>query len=336
MKEADNNGYLFFCGHRSMIGLHTYAALQRSTYPPNMVLLAPLSRWALFDKQLNPAQKKAGFLPRIQRLFYHWKRLLQFFLIWLKHPVPIRWVADVNAPSWIKWLKTRPENSFLIAAYPQLFGTSVLNVNKEGFFNIHPSLLPLFAGAHPHFWAIRTGAQESGITVHQMTERVDDGPIVAQVAFPIAGLRYQQFYLEFRKHLPKLLELLFQFWDGGARTQVVEPKIPGTRFKNNQPEDARILWKQHSRAEILQIIRTDMAFCYWQGQVVRVWEADCVHLPQPATARPGEVVAIVNAGVLVQCLDGQLLLQSIKRIGFIQAARQWAKSHNLQVQDQFQ
>jgi len=81
MKEAEHSGYLFFCGHRSMIGLHTYAALQRSDQPPRMVLLAKTQRWALFDKRLNPSQKKPTRWQQYRTLFYQWKRLFQFYWI---------------------------------------------------------------------------------------------------------------------------------------------------------------------------------------------------------------------------------------------------------------
>lgn len=52
--------------------------------------------------------------------------------------------------------------------------------------NIHPSLLPLFKGLHPHEQALHAGVKISGCTVHFVTEEMDSGPIVAQAAVPIA------------------------------------------------------------------------------------------------------------------------------------------------------
>ena len=51
--------------------------------------------------------------------------------------------------------------------------------------NIHPSLLPAFAGLHTHQRALEAGCKFAGATVHQVTAELDHGPILAQAVVPV-------------------------------------------------------------------------------------------------------------------------------------------------------
>ena len=51
--------------------------------------------------------------------------------------------------------------------------------------NIHPSLLPAFAGLHTHQRAIDAGCKVAGVTVHQVTAELDYGPILTQAVVPV-------------------------------------------------------------------------------------------------------------------------------------------------------
>lgn len=52
-------------------------------------------------------------------------------------------------------------------------------------FNIHPSLLPAFAGLHTHQRALDAGVAEHGATVHFVTEQLDGGPAIIQARVPV-------------------------------------------------------------------------------------------------------------------------------------------------------
>ena len=68
-----------------------------------------------------------------------------------------------------------------------------MRVLTEGFvkrylgrmINIHPSLLPSFAGLHTHQRALEAGVRVHGCTVHFVTPSLDSGPIIIQAAVPV-------------------------------------------------------------------------------------------------------------------------------------------------------
>lgn len=74
----------------------------------------------------------------------------------------------------------------VLAGYDQIIGPALLAPYAGRLINVHPSLLPAFAGTlHAQEAAIRHGAKVSGCTVHFVTEEVDGGPIIAQAAVPV-------------------------------------------------------------------------------------------------------------------------------------------------------
>lgn len=68
------------------------------------------------------------------------------------------------------------------------FGTVVpriVDAYPGRVLNTHPALLPAFKGWHAVREALDAGVKVSGVTVHVVTEEVDDGPILAQAAVPV-------------------------------------------------------------------------------------------------------------------------------------------------------
>ncbi len=51
--------------------------------------------------------------------------------------------------------------------------------------NIHPSLLPKYPGLDTHARALAAGDAEAGCTVHVVTEKLDDGPVLGQARVPV-------------------------------------------------------------------------------------------------------------------------------------------------------
>lgn len=69
----------------------------------------------------------------------------------------------------------------MLAWWPALVRSPLLELPRHGFVNTHPSLLPHNRGKHYNFWAIVERAP-FGVSLHLITAGVDDGDIVAQRA----------------------------------------------------------------------------------------------------------------------------------------------------------
>jgi phosphoribosylglycinamide formyltransferase-1 len=64
--------------------------------------------------------------------------------------------------------------------------TSGFVARFEGrMLNIHPSLLPLYPGLHTHQRALEAGDAQAGCTVHEVTQVLDEGPILGQARVPV-------------------------------------------------------------------------------------------------------------------------------------------------------
>ncbi|MDO8317922.1 phosphoribosylglycinamide formyltransferase [Rhodoferax sp.] len=73
----------------------------------------------------------------------------------------------------------------LLAGFMRILTPGFVNRYAGRLVNIHPSLLPAFAGLHTHQRAIDAGCQVAGATVHRVTPELDHGPILAQAVVPV-------------------------------------------------------------------------------------------------------------------------------------------------------
>lgn len=72
------------------------------------------------------------------------------------------------------------------AGFMRILGAEFLEVFGDRTINTHPSLLPMFPGAHAVRDALAAGARMTGCTVHKVDAGVDTGPVVAQRMVPVS------------------------------------------------------------------------------------------------------------------------------------------------------
>ncbi len=82
-------------------------------------------------------------------------------------------------------IDARQPTLVLLAGFMRILTPEFVRHYEGRLINIHPSLLPAFAGLHTHRRALEAGCKVAGATVHQVTAELDHGPILAQAAVPV-------------------------------------------------------------------------------------------------------------------------------------------------------
>jgi phosphoribosylglycinamide formyltransferase 1 len=97
-----------------------------------------------------------------------------------------RFIGDGYLPE----LQERNIDFIVLAGFLWKIPSTLVNAYPRAIINIHPALLPLFGGkgmygAAVHNAVIRSGASESGITIHWVDEQYDHGDTILQVKCPV-------------------------------------------------------------------------------------------------------------------------------------------------------
>ncbi|MEN9989297.1 MAG: hypothetical protein RL508_276 [Actinomycetota bacterium] len=74
----------------------------------------------------------------------------------------------------------------VLAGFMRILPASFVSAVSPNLINTHPSLLPLFPGAHAVHDAMVAGAKQTGVTIHIVDEGVDTGPHLAQATVDIS------------------------------------------------------------------------------------------------------------------------------------------------------
>jgi methionyl-tRNA formyltransferase len=173
----------------------------------------------------------------------------------------------------------------------------VLAVPKLGVLNVHPSALPRYRGPSPVLWAIRSGDPYLGVTVHRMTERIDAGPVLAQVDdLPLPDRVTSQDVWELIK--AALPELINQALDRAVRGDPGSPQDEDqATYAGFPPPDWYTVTWQGSRHSLHNQVRLLRYMCRGETAVLEL-EGDTLRVQGTSLTNDG--------GLRIDCEDGPL------------------------------
>ncbi len=92
----------------------------------------------------------------------------------------------------VELLKPYKPDLIVLAGFMRIL-TPIFVDSFELIINIHPSLLPLFKGAKAIERSFQSDMKAAGVTVHQVSNELDSGRILAQECFNSSGLTWEEF-----------------------------------------------------------------------------------------------------------------------------------------------
>lgn len=210
--------------------------------------------------------------------------------------------------------EARPQ-VLVVAAYGMILPQAVLDIPERGAINIHASLLPRWRGAAPIQRALLAGDAQTGISIMQMDAGLDTGALLEQRAVPIgpeddAGTLHDKLAALGADMMVQTLDRL----ETGALTPRPQPRDGVTYAAKLSKADSVLAWSKPA-PELERAVRafrpTPGASTLLDGQPLKIWAAHAVAQAAP----PGVAARADEAGILVGCGEGSLLILELQRAG---------------------
>ena len=223
----------------------------------------------------------------------------------------------------------------VVVAYGKILPRAVLDAVPRGCINVHGSLLPKYRGAAPVQWAVIDGERETGVSIMQLDEGMDTGPVYLEHKTPIDP---DETSGELMHRLAPigadaLIEALALIGEGRA-VAVPQDHARATHARMLTKADGAIDFAQPVAAVASRIRGVDP----WPGaqavlreQTVKLFRA---HATAGTDAAPGTVVAVDKDGAHVAGQGGVVTIREIQLPGRKRmAAQQLANGRMLAVGD---
>jgi methionyl-tRNA formyltransferase len=197
----------------------------------------------------------------------------------------------------------------VVVAYGHILTREVIALPLLGTWNIHASLLPLLRGAAPIQAAIRDGHTETGVSIMQMVEALDAGPVLLQRAVPIDDTEtYGELQLRLSELGAEALIEALALHEAGALVAQPQDDARATYAGKITREGAVIEWDQPAAVVAREIRGYDPKPGAWtrlRGVETRLFGARVV---PGRSGPPGEVLEIGRTGMVVGTGEGAVLV----------------------------
>lgn len=184
-------------------------------------------------------------------------------------------------------------------------------------YGLHASLLPDYSGGAPLVWAMINGETKTGISLFQMDDGVDSGPIVGQAEERILdGDTIKTLYSRIEERGLELLKVALPRLATGVADFKIQDESKRRVFPQRSPKDGRIDWTQDA-VSIDRFIRAQTrpypgAYTTLKGESITIWSAS---RSSESLSHPVGTVVQDRGKYRVCCGSGIVVLDSLQYRG---------------------
>ena len=204
----------------------------------------------------------------------------------------------------------------VVAAYGLILPRSTLDLKP--CINIHGSLLPRWRGAAPIHRAIEAGDTETGVTIMEMEEGLDTGPMLLMEKVAIAdGETTGALHDRLARLGADMIVSALRLRQEGKPVAVPQPEVGVTYAAKISKEEARLNFDL-TASELCRKIRAFNPFpgahAEVNGVTIKIWGAEA--MDPGSDSLPGQVLAAdAQHGIVVACKTGTLRLTELQKPG---------------------
>jgi methionyl-tRNA formyltransferase len=228
--------------------------------------------------------------------------------------LPVYQPGDPNDPDFVAAMQSLHPDFLFSCYYRHMLKQPLLDLPRLGALNLHGSLLPRYRGRCPVNWVLIHGESETGVTLHYMEAKADQGDIVDFKRVPITFEDSAiTLFAKMTAAAGELMSETYPLLRTGAAPRLTQNHHQASYFGGRTPADGLIDWR-HSALQIYNLVRAVThpypgAFTALQGRKLFVWGGQIMATPVAEPAEPGQVVAgVPGEGLLVTTGAGHFLI----------------------------